>query len=471
MWRQLITWAVNNVTAFLEPPLLFLWAMLFVVGAKSLRRGVLANLPVIRPGLGPAGRAIATARIFWNFARIYTDTTRFHEQRIGLDWEVSGTSHLEQLAQEDSGIVITAHMGNYDLGAYVFARQTGRRLVLVRAPEHDPDSDTHATRQRESVLREMGKIAVQHSASVSVLDLLDALRSGGIVAIQGDRVVPGIATLETSMFGRTFNIPAGPFALAMATGAKLWPLFIIRSGRRRYRALAFPPITVTRSGRDRDADLQRAAEHWISMLELMIRTFPDQWFAFYPAFGKPAESRGRHEYSVPPAPHIPREAHWAPARFGFALSRLIARIAGGSNEALDRVGRTGDAFLATAPGKRAEETTTLATFSILLVSLSSWTLARPLGHAAALTLALVVPLLFWMVILTVTSALLRWTGLERRREGAALAGQVWVAFGVMTLLALMLLVRGNPPGQLVGSLWLILLAANAVAAVFESRRS
>jgi predicted LPLAT superfamily acyltransferase len=106
------------------------------------------------------------------------------------------------------------------------------------------------------------------------------VQSGELIAIQGDRVTPGIASLPGTLFGKRAEIPAGPFALAMAARAPIFPLFVIRRGRRHYRLLTLPPIHVTRRSRNRDEDLGRAVSEWCTQLEGVIRCAWWQWYAF-----------------------------------------------------------------------------------------------------------------------------------------------------------------------------------------------
>src|SRR5262249_42821839 len=109
--------------------------------------------------------------------------------------------------------------------------------------------------------------------------LLHVVRDGGIIAIQGDRVAGDIASLKSTLFGKPASYPAGPFALAMASKAPIFPMFIVRTGRRRYRVIAYPPITVTAS-RDRQAVFAQALDSWRAILEDVIRTWWFSWFAF-----------------------------------------------------------------------------------------------------------------------------------------------------------------------------------------------
>ena len=57
------------------------------------------------------------------------------------DWEFAGLDHFEEMQSQQGGaILLTAHMGSYDLGAQLSPRRRGVRMVMVRAPETDPDT-------------------------------------------------------------------------------------------------------------------------------------------------------------------------------------------------------------------------------------------------------------------------------------------------------------------------------------------
>ena len=55
------------------------------------------------------------------------------------------------------------------------------------------------------------------------------------MAIQGDRVTGEISFLPATVFGKATRVPAGPFALALAARVPIYPVFVVRLGRRRYR--------------------------------------------------------------------------------------------------------------------------------------------------------------------------------------------------------------------------------------------
>jgi lauroyl/myristoyl acyltransferase len=239
------------------------------------------NLAAIKPRSSTIANFFRVYRVFWNYAWTITDNVRHREQGMIPDWEFSGIEHFDALQSRDGGaIILTAHMGSYDLGAQLFAEYSTKKIVMVRAPEVDPDTRKY----EEARLSHEVHVSFNTAASELALELLGSLQDGEVIAIQGDRVTEGLAAVETTLFGKKTRVPAGPFALSMAARAPIFPLFVIRLGRRRYRLLTCPPIELTRTSRDRDADIRRGVEHWSRELESAIRYAWQQWFAFEPYY-------------------------------------------------------------------------------------------------------------------------------------------------------------------------------------------
>ncbi|PYQ27353.1 MAG: hypothetical protein DMF56_20605 [Acidobacteria bacterium] len=279
-WRQLLRFAVLNVPLWVEPIVEAFWTLFFLLWGPG-RRGVMRNLTAILPGSSSLANFFRAYRVFWNFAWTITDNMRFRELRVSPDWEFIGREYYEQLQSQPGGaIILTAHMGSYDLGAHLFAEKSGRQIVMIRAPEIDSQTrafeESHASRTAADL-----KIDFNTRASDLALDLLHALQRGEIVAIQGDRVTPGISALPATLFGKPMQVPAGPFALSMAARVPIYPLFIMRRGRRRYRIVTAKPFEVTRT-RDRAAAFEEAVKQWTAELEQVVREAWFQWFTFQP---------------------------------------------------------------------------------------------------------------------------------------------------------------------------------------------
>jgi lauroyl/myristoyl acyltransferase len=275
-WRQILRFAVLNVPPWVEPIVMAFWSVFFLIWGPG-RRGVMRNLKVIKPGSYALTNFFRCYRVFWNYAWTITDNVRFKELRTIPDWEFTGLEHFQEMQTREGAILLTAHMGSYDLGAQLFSETSTRRIVMVRAPEADPQTREFEEHHGAGGLR----IEFNTRATELALDLLETIREGGIVAIQGDRVTGTISSLPGTLFGKPTTVPAGPFALALAARVPIYPVFVVRLGRRQYRLITSRPIEIIRS-RNRDDDFAHAVEQWMAELERVIHECWYQWFAFEP---------------------------------------------------------------------------------------------------------------------------------------------------------------------------------------------
>jgi len=118
------------------------------------------------------------------------------------------------------------------------------------------------------------------------LDMLNAIRAGEIVSIQGDRAVPNVSQRATRLFGELVNLPDGPFMLALVAQVPIFPVFILRHAFHHYRIIARAPIHCLRAERDREAVIEEAMGIWSRTLENVIAEHWSQWFSLVPLFSR-----------------------------------------------------------------------------------------------------------------------------------------------------------------------------------------
>jgi len=281
-WRKLLRFGILNSPPWTEPVVMAFWSVFFLLWGPG-RRGVIRNLKVIKPGSWAITNFFRCYRVFWNYAWTIGDNVRFKELRTIPDWEFTGWNHFQEMQARHGAILLTAHMGSYDLGAHLFSETSTRRMVMVRAPEVDPE--THEFEEDHGA--EGLRIEFNTRATELALDLLQTVREGAIVAIQGDRVTGSISALPATLFGKPASVPAGPFAIALAARVPIYPVFVVRLGRRRYRLMTSPPIEIVRTN-NRDDDFARAVAQWMTELERVVRECWFQWFTFEPYWPEPA---------------------------------------------------------------------------------------------------------------------------------------------------------------------------------------
>jgi lauroyl/myristoyl acyltransferase len=282
LWRRLIDWVVVNLPAPLHRPLIWVSTFVFFFIAAPARKAVLHHLHMVLPNSSRLINYLRTLRIFANFGWMLTDAALYRLLKPRFDYELDGEKVLQELASAQGAIVLTAHMGNYDLGASLFAEKFKRQIRVVRAPEPDALAAQHVDLSLQQSSAGGVKVGYSSDGTSLAFDLLNALRTGEIISIQGDRVIGDVARSSVTFFGRKVLLPSGPFVLSLVSGVPIYPLFMVRAGYRKYKIIARPPIVCSRNGRSREEEIADAMQHWSQVLEENVRRHWPQWYAFAP---------------------------------------------------------------------------------------------------------------------------------------------------------------------------------------------
>jgi lauroyl/myristoyl acyltransferase len=279
-WYRFHRWAIAELPEWTVGVWITIFTTFFFLTIFNIRRAIAANLEAV---LGPCGFLRRQRRIYatmWAFAWCLSERYERLTTSRGFDVAVEGLEHWEAAIAENRGcVMVSAHLGLYEVGSMIPATVDRRHVHVVREPEVDPRAQAFI---RESVRAVEGEHYTMHFQTDDPLQgvmLLDALRRGEIVAMQGDRPRVGSRSVVSSLFGRQVELPAGPAALARAAGVTLLPVFAIREGRRRYRVVFSPAIEVPSTGR-RTEDVTTAMGLAASSIERAVRRAPNQWFVF-----------------------------------------------------------------------------------------------------------------------------------------------------------------------------------------------
>jgi lauroyl/myristoyl acyltransferase len=282
-WRHYLDWAVVNTPFYMHFVMICFWTFFFFFFAAPARRAVMANLAVVLPGSSRSMNYLRAFRTLYNFAWSITDAAAYRLAKTQFACEIIDAQFLEQLAAAHGAIVLTAHMGNYDLGAALFAQKFNRGIRMVRAPEPDQETEEHLRGAVTAAGEGAVKIDYNTAGALLSFELLDALRRGEIVSIQGDRATGHVAKTRAVMFGNAIEVPNGPFILARAAEIAIFPLFFVRNGYRKYAIHVREPIYVSRAG-ERASDIAPAVAQWCCALGETVARHWSQWFAFTPIF-------------------------------------------------------------------------------------------------------------------------------------------------------------------------------------------
>ena len=258
--------------------------------AGSWRRSLLANAEVI---LGPGstrsqrsrlGRSVlANSQMFMiDLVRLRNFTVEQLEQQVAA---IHGRDRFVELLQSGRGaILVTAHIGSFETAIAVLTSYT-KNIHVVYLHDYLGTFD----RIRENVRRRLGVIDEPVDRGMETwLRLRDALDSGHVVLMQGDRVQEGQQGMETLFFGRKAMVPSGPLKLASMTGSCLVPVYCLRRADRKFELFLEEPIDVP-VGRIDDPATAPAQRALIESMEKIIRKDPSQWLAVHKMWPEPNE--------------------------------------------------------------------------------------------------------------------------------------------------------------------------------------
>ena len=200
-------------------------------------------------------------------------------RRLVQEWQ--GFEHIAAARRRGKGgILITAHLGNWELGGILLALE-GVPLTVVTLEE----PATGLTQWRETYRQRLGIKTVSVGADpFSFVSLVSALRRNEFIAMLVDRPYAangsarsdrGASAVPVQFFGAQTSFSSAPTLLWQHTGAEVIPAFVLQKPGGRYVSLLAPPVPMDTDGA---ANAQRIA----TVFEAIVRRNPEQWFNYVP---------------------------------------------------------------------------------------------------------------------------------------------------------------------------------------------
>lgn len=275
-WRRVMRAGVENgpeVWVKYSPPI---WGLGFWAALPGARATVRDNLRRVLGPRPPLQEAREVAAVFANYASCLTEALLLDGRRYEMASIPRGVERYQACAAEGRGVIIvTAHTAGWEFAGPVMRGVHPGEVWVVMQRERDEHARAIQDRARE---RAGVKIAHIGDSAFDALPLLHALRRNAVVAMQLDRVPPGMRYRTAVLPGGTWRIPEGPLTLAAVSGAPILPIFTRRLGFMMYEAEVTEPIRIPR--RPKDAELDAAAQSMANAMHDFIQRHPTQWFHF-----------------------------------------------------------------------------------------------------------------------------------------------------------------------------------------------
>ncbi|HOW42840.1 MAG TPA: lysophospholipid acyltransferase family protein [Candidatus Omnitrophota bacterium] len=243
----------------------------FIFADKD-RADTWANLKTIFPDKSDKELRAIRLKMFRNFAKYLVDFFRFplmNKAFIEKNVRVENIEFVNEAIQKKKGVILlTAHIGNWELGGAVIA-QMDYPLWAVALPHKSEEINAFFNSRREK--KGIQVIPFGKAARTCFKILLE----NQMLALVGDRDFSNDGGEVITFFGKATYLPKGPAVLALKTGAAIVPGFMVRNSDDTFTLRFERTVEV-----DRQQSIEEVINNYKKIIENYIRAYPDQWFMF-----------------------------------------------------------------------------------------------------------------------------------------------------------------------------------------------
>ena len=233
-------------------------------------------LPAFDGDLRAANRAANS--LFRNFTAKLVDLWLYEIGRPVCINEWSGWEHFIKAQEQNRGLLlVTAHLGTWELGAPFLKERGFKLLVLTQAEPKGLTELRQASRARWGI-----ETLVVGEDAFAFIEVIKRLQEGATVALLIDRPPPSTEVI-VELFGRPFGASIAVAELARASGCAVLPVYITQ-GPNGYKAKGLPAIEYDRRALGNREARRQMTQQIVSALEPAIRQHIDQWYNFIPVW-------------------------------------------------------------------------------------------------------------------------------------------------------------------------------------------
>lgn len=247
----------------------------FGLALPEVRRRVVRNLRRIHGRRLPLREQLEALETLANYAACFAEAIASERADTEPHVVVHGEERLTGALARGGVVIITAHIGPWELTAQLLGSSLRAEVLLVM--QREPNADAGELQDYHRSERGL-KVLHVGAHPTDALPLIAHLKQGGVAAMQLDRVPPNGRVIEVPMFGAPFAAPEGPFRLASLSGALVVPVFARRIGFFDYELDIAEPIALGRRP-SREA-LEAAAAQAARAMQAAVQRCPTQWFHF-----------------------------------------------------------------------------------------------------------------------------------------------------------------------------------------------
>ncbi len=243
------------------------------------RRAVKENLKILLQSDDDRILTKYAKEVFRNFGKYLIEFFRIAQnvdkEYVNRKITIKNVEILNSVLEKGKGgIILSAHIGNWELGGVVVSVLDYPVEALALPHKERPVNDLF-NQQRES------KGVKVIPSNISVKRCIESLKQNKFLCMLGDRSFT-VNGEVMDFLGRKMLIPKGPALFSAKTGAPIIPAFLIRDQNDHFTFSFLDPIFPPERNHEgiSHEDLITIMGKYIRIIEDQVRKFPSQWLMF-----------------------------------------------------------------------------------------------------------------------------------------------------------------------------------------------
>ncbi|MCF6296847.1 MAG: lipid A biosynthesis acyltransferase [Flavobacteriaceae bacterium] len=178
----------------------------------------------------------------------------------------------ELLKNKRGGILISAHVGNFEIAEYFFSEvDEFSQINLVTT-----DNEHRAIKEylKSISLKTTSKFIIIKEDMSHIFEINNALNNNELICFTGDRYFEGSKIISGELLGKEANFPAGPFLLGSRLKVPVIFVYVMKETSKHYHLYAI-------EAKFKYRDAQDLLKKYTESIEFILKKYPYQWFNYF----------------------------------------------------------------------------------------------------------------------------------------------------------------------------------------------
>lgn len=191
-------------------------------------------------------------------------------------YNFDGEENLREIvSQKKGGVLLSAHIGNWDIAGHLFKR--------LNTPIHIVMFDGEQEKIKEYLASVTGKksvniIVIKNDLS-HIYQISEVLKNNELVCMHADRFLEGNKTFSADFLGEKARFPMGPFVLASTFKVPVSYVFAVKESNLHYHF--FASSIKNYEYLEKKTVMQEMLLEFTREMEIKVKRYPEQWFNYY----------------------------------------------------------------------------------------------------------------------------------------------------------------------------------------------